>query len=177
LQWYLVQMEGDKWLSPSFLAGSIMKTVEEIKQAIEQLLEQELRLHPDCFLVDLSVSPDQDVRVFIDSDRGVSIDQLAQINRALGRAMHENHIFPDDDFSLEVSSPGVDSPLKLYRQYPKNIGRTVVVTLKDHQLREGVLQEVHPDFIVLDVKKSKKEHQILKIPFTDIQFTRVQIRF
>ncbi|SFV31479.1 ribosome maturation factor RimP [Thermoflavifilum thermophilum] len=154
-----------------------MKSVDDIRQVIEQLLEQELKLHPDCFLVDLLVSQDQAVRVFIDSDQGVSIDQLAQINRSLSKAMHENHVFPDDDFSLEVSSPGIDTPLKLYRQYPKNIGRTVVVTLKDQQIREGVLQEVHPDFIVLDVKKSKKEHQVLKIPFVDIQFTRVQIRF
>ncbi|MBX6380193.1 ribosome maturation factor RimP [Thermoflavifilum aggregans] len=154
-----------------------MKSVDDIRQVIEQLLEQELKQHPDCFLVDLLVSQDQAVRVFIDSDQGVSIDQLAQINRSLSKAMHENHVFPDDDFSLEVSSPGIDTPLKLYRQYPKNIGRMVVVTLKDHQIREGMLQEVHPDFIVLDVKKSKKEHQILKIPFADIQFTRVQIRF
>ncbi|WP_157853706.1 ribosome maturation factor RimP [Thermoflavifilum aggregans] len=151
--------------------------MDDIRQVIEQLLEQELKQHPDCFLVDLLVSQDQAVRVFIDSDQGVSIDQLAQINRSLSKAMHENHVFPDDDFSLEVSSPGIDTPLKLYRQYPKNIGRMVVVTLKDHQIREGMLQEVHPDFIVLDVKKSKKEHQILKIPFADIQFTRVQIRF
>jgi hypothetical protein len=68
LQWHLALIEGDKWLSPSFLADRIMKTVDDIKQAIVQLLEQELSLHPDCFLVDLWVSQDQDVRVFIDSD-------------------------------------------------------------------------------------------------------------
>lgn len=154
-----------------------MKNLEDIRQAIVELLDQELSLRPEYFLVDLLVNQDQVVRVFIDSDRGISIDELAHINRSLSRAMRENHIFPDDDFSLEVSSPGIDTPLKLYRQYPKNIGRTVVVTLKDHQQQEGVLQEVHPDFIVLDVKKSKKAHQILKIPFADIQCTRVQIRF
>ncbi|MCL6523441.1 MAG: ribosome maturation factor [Thermoflavifilum sp.] len=154
-----------------------MHQPEDIRQVIQELVEQELQLYPDCFLVDLVVNPDQAVRIFIDSDTGISIDRLAQINRALSRMMVDKHIFPNDDFSLEVSSPGVDTPLKFYRQYPKNIGRTVVVTLHDNQSREGVLQEVNPDFIVLDVKKNKNEHQFIKIPFTEIRYTRVQIRF
>ena len=85
----------------------------------------------DVFLVELKVSPGNNLKVFLDADKGVTIDTCISINRALYKKIEEDDLFPNGDFSLEVSSPGVDEPLKLHRQYKKNIGRNVEVVMND----------------------------------------------
>ena len=85
----------------------------------------------DVFLVEVKVNPGNNIIVFLDADNGVTIEKCIQINRALYKQIEEAGLFPNGDFSLEVSSPGVDEPLKLHRQYKKNIGRKVEVTMND----------------------------------------------
>ena len=85
---------------------------------------------PENFLVEVKIRPGNNIKVFVDADRGISIDKLAQYNRRLYRQIEESGLFPNNDFSLEISSPGLDEPLKLRRQYLKNIGRYVEVILK-----------------------------------------------
>ncbi|MCD6063725.1 MAG: hypothetical protein K0R82_1636 [Flavipsychrobacter sp.] len=87
-------------------------------------------------------------------------------------------MFPDGDFSLEVSSPGVDEPLLQERQYKKNIGRTLLVTPVEGADQLGVLKEVQEDRIVLEVKVGKKkEIQVVEMPFSEIKKTVVQVIF
>ncbi len=87
-------------------------------------------------------------------------------------------MFPDGDFSLEVSSPGVDEPLLQERQYKKNIGRTLLVTPVEGADQLGVLKEVREDKILLEVKVGKKkEIQMVEIPFATIKKTVVQVIF
>ena len=100
-------------------------------RAISDLTEAMLAEDPSCFLVGVSVKPVDNVKVFIDSDTGLGIDRCVRYNRSLYRRIVEAGIYPDGTFSLEVSSPGVDEPLKLRRQYMKNAGRRVEVTLVD----------------------------------------------
>ncbi len=71
------------------------------------------------------------MKVFIDGDQGISIEKCVMYNRALYKRLEEMQFFPDGDFSLEVSSPGLDEPLKLLRQYKKNVGRLVEIVLQD----------------------------------------------
>ncbi|HWJ90620.1 MAG TPA: hypothetical protein VNR87_05890, partial [Flavisolibacter sp.] len=98
--------------------------IEAIKEKIRALLER----HPSHFLVEIRIKPTNNIKVFIDADEGVILSDLIDYNRKLYRQLEESKIFPNDDFSLEVSSPGLDEPLKLFRQYKKNIGRFVEIT-------------------------------------------------
>ena len=89
-------------------------------------------------------------------------------------------MYPDGDFSLEVSSPGIDEPLKLLRQYHKNIGRNVEVITNDGNKQEGKLISVNEDAITIEYTEGKNKKAVIKnsnIDLTDIKQTRVQIKF
>ena len=149
--------------------------VETVESRVNELLNE----LPGYFLVEISIKPTNNIKVFVDADQGAAIDQLSKINRALYKWIEE-HLFPNGDFSIEVSSPGLDEPLKLERQYVKNIGRFVEVLLKDGIKKEGKLLSVSENEIVVEEQKGqgKKreviEHKILK---QEIKTTKVQIKF
>ena len=135
---------------------------------------------PDLFIVEVRVKPTNNIKVFIDGDQGVSIDRLVQYNRKLYRQLEEENLFPNGDFSLELSSPGLDEPLKMYRQYVKNSGRFVEVTDKDGKKVEGKLVEVSEPWITVEEIKGKgKKIETLshRIPFENIKTTKIQIKF
>lgn len=135
---------------------------------------------PDAFLVEVKIRPGNNIKIYIDADHGVSIDKLAQYNRSLYRQMEETGFFPNGDFSLEISSPGLDEPLKLHRQYLKNIGRPVEVILKDGMKREGKLISAENDQVVIEeIRGNKKTKEVVlhHIPFNDIKTTKIQIKF
>ena len=115
-----------------------MNTASQI-QALEQKIAGLIENDPDVFLVEIRITPTNNVKVFLDADQGISIDRLIQYNRKLYRDLEENVFFAGGDFSLEVSSPGLDEPLKLHRQYKKNIGRYVEVNHGAEQKLEGKL--------------------------------------
>ena len=146
---------------------------------VENKLNELLSELPGYFLVETSVKPTNNIKVFVDADQGAAIDQLSKINRALYKWVEEN-LFPNGDFSIEVSSPGLDEALKLDRQYLKNIGRMVEIVLKNGLKKEGKLISVSENEIVIEEeqgKRKKKEviqHIILK---EEIKTTKVQIKF
>src|SRR6266516_3244503 len=104
------------------------------RKAIENFLNVLLKESTEIFLVELQVSPANDIKVFLDTDTGITIEKCIRINRALYKKIEEE--FPDGNFSLEVSSPGVDEPLKIKRQYKKNVGRMVEVVMHDNTRKE-----------------------------------------
>lgn len=135
---------------------------------------------PEIFLVEIRIKPTNNVKVFLDSDNGMSLDKLIQYNRKLYKDLEENSFFPGGDFSLEVSSPGLDEPLKLRRQYLKNIGRGVEVTRIDGEKNEGKLLQVGETEIVIEEEKGKgKKKELVQhtIPFDNIKSTKIQIKF
>ncbi len=149
-------------------------------QAIEQKVKTLISPDPENFLVDIKIRPGNNIKVFIDADHGVSIDKLAKYNRSLYRQIEESGLFANDDFSLEISSPGLDEPLKLHRQYVKNIGRDVEVILKDGIKREGKLMNATNDEIVIEEErgsKKKKEMVRYSISYNDIKTTKIKIKF
>ena len=147
-----------------------------VKQKINELLAE----HPTHFLVEIRIKPTNNFKVFIDADEGVNLAVLIEYNRKLYKFIEENSLYPDGDFSLEVSSPGLDEPLKLNRQYKKNIGRFVDVLLNDATKKEGKLIEATEDGIIIEYelgKGKKKEIKQETILFTDIKHTKIQIKF
>lgn len=149
-------------------------------QALEQRVKQLIEPEPDVFLVEIRIKPTNNVKVFLDADQGINIDKLIQYNRRLYKRLEEEGFFPGGDFSLEVSSPGLEEPLKLYRQYRKNIGRYVEVVQQDGMKNEGKLISAEEDHIVVEEEKGKgKKKELVQhtIPFTNIKTTKIQIKF
>lgn len=141
----------------------------------------------DYFLVDLRIRPGNSIKIILDADSGVTIDKCVDYNRYLYKQLEASGLFPDGDFSLEVSSAGIDEPLKFDRQYKKNIGRQVEVVLKDGTRREGKLAAADETGLTLEETKGaqpgakptgkKKEVIVHNIPFSDIKTTKVQVVF
>ncbi|HKO79516.1 MAG TPA: hypothetical protein VJU78_03935 [Chitinophagaceae bacterium] len=155
-------------------------SIEGQIQALEQKVKALIEAEPDIFLVEIRIKPTNNVKVFLDSDNGMSLDKLIQYNRKLYKDLEESSFFPGNDFSLEVSSPGLDEPLKLRRQYLKNIGRGVEVTSTDGVKKEGKLLQVGETEIVVEEEKGKgKKKELVQhtVPFDQIKTTKIQIKF
>jgi ribosome maturation factor RimP len=163
--------------------------IQELEQRVKGLISAD----PDVFLVEVRIKPTNNIKVFVDGDQGVSIEKLVQYNRRLYKQIEEENFYPNGDFSLEVSSPGLEEPLKLHRQYQKSIGRFVEVTDKDDKKTEGKLVEVTEAGIVVEETKARtgknknqeaaqgkgKKQEIVQhtISFSNIKTTKVQIKF
>ncbi|GAB3006851.1 hypothetical protein GCM10027051_03020 [Niabella terrae] len=148
----------------------------KVKELITGLLE------PDSghFLVDITVKPTHNIKVFIDGDQGVGIDDLVGYNRALYRRLEELALFPEGDFSLEVSSAGLDQPLRMLRQYQKNLNRFVELVLVDGTKKEGKLLEAGAEDILLEITTGKGKKAVVhteRIPMATIKSTYIQIKF
>ena len=153
--------------------------IEHQLATIESKIKELLNDLPGYFIVDISIRPTNTIKIFVDADQGAAVDQLSKINRALYKWVNET-MFPNGDFSMEVSSPGLDEPLKMDRQYFKNIGRFVEVLLKTGVKREGKLIGASANEIEVEEEKGhgkKKEliqHKILK---EEIKTTKIQVKF
>lgn len=156
-----------------------MQTVDQIR-IIEEKVNSLLANHPSHFLVEVRIKPTNNVKIFIDADEGVILSDLIDYNRKLYKQLEESGLFPNDDFSLEVSSPGLDEPLKLFRQYKKNIGRFVEITFSDNTKKEGKLIDASQDGIIIETetgKGKKKEIRQESILFDQIKNTKIQVKF
>ena len=149
-------------------------TIETVQKLLLPLLPE------DVFLVEIKIKPINNIKIYLDADAGLGIEKCIKINRALYKIMEEMGMYPDGDFSLEVSSPGLDEPLKLLRQYKKNVGRDVEVVTNDELKREGKLTEVTEEKITIEYSEGKGKKAVIKtddIYFSDIKQTKVQIKF
>jgi|ERR1017187_444692 ribosome maturation factor RimP len=132
------------------------------------------------FPVEIKISPSNDIKVFLDADDGITIEKCSFINKALYKYIEEKELFPGGNFSLEVSSPGLDEPLKSLRQYKKNIGRKVEVVTLDGSKTEGKLVNVNDHEITIEerIGKGKKmTFNTKNILFNKIKHTIVLITF
>ena len=147
---------------------------------VESMLQSILAGEPSYFLVDMRIKPTNNIKVYLDGDMGNTIEKCVQFNRALYKKIEEANIFPAGDFSLEISSPGLDEPLKSIRQYRKNIGRKIEVMLNDGMKKEGRLLDVTEDGIIVEeiIGKNKSRQAINHaFLFNNIKTTRIQIVF
>jgi len=158
--------------------SSFIMTQDTQIQAVEKLLMP--LLQDDVFLVSIKIKPTNNFKIYLDADSGLGIEKCIKINRALYKIMEEQGMYPDGDFSLEVSSPGIGEPLKLNRQYKKNVGRFVEVIKTDDKKEEGKLVDTTEEGITLEQQEGKGKKAVTKqveIPFSDIKQTTVQIKF
>jgi ribosome maturation factor RimP len=151
------------------------------KEKVNQLLQAGLEEKPDLFLIELSVSEANKIMVTLDGDQGVQLQDCIDISRAIEHNLdREEH-----DFALEVASVGVGSPLKLVRQYVKNIGRTLIVKLATTTI-EAELVDATESHITLawearEPKKIGKGKETVQkeqqIPYTEIKEAIVTVTF
>ena len=116
--------------------------------------------------------------MIIDGDKGVTIDDCANLSRELSKAFDDAQ-FLEESYTLEVSTPGLDQPLKLKRQYIKNIGRRIKVHTQQHTL-EGKLVEVSDEKIKIEQELGtgkNKEVKVTEISFSEIDKTLVLVSF
>ena len=158
-----------------------------LKDTLSDILTREVIQDEDIFLVELIVADKGKLRVTVimDGDKGISIDRCAVISRRLGAIIEERNLI-EDAYQLEVSSPGLDHPLMLNRQYISNIGRKIKVELNDGTVKTGKLETVTDDKISIAIEPEKgkgrkkpqpEEQSVEEIPFSDIKKTNVLVSF
>lgn len=156
-----------------------------MEERISELLDTKFQeqAFQDCFLVELHLHGGNKLEVFIDCDKGVTLEKCQQLSRFLEAHIEENQ-WLGEKYTLDVSSPGLSRPLKLWRQYRKNIGRNVAVTLRNGEVHNGTLKEVHQGHILLEEKRTEKVGKKKKtvsvhseLPFEQIEKTLIVIGF
>ncbi|MBS1535627.1 MAG: ribosome assembly cofactor RimP [Bacteroidetes bacterium] len=151
------------------------------KEKVRQLLEDALQERPSLFLIDLTITDAGKINVNIDGDNGVTLQDCIDVSRAIEHNLDRE----EQDFALEVASVGVGSPLKLVRQYIKNVGRTLIVKT-ENQTIEAELVAANDNFITLSwqarepkkIGKGKETVQkTVEIPYSEIKEAIVTIIF
>jgi ribosome maturation factor RimP len=140
-----------------------MITTEHIRDLVMQHIGAS-----DIFLVEVLVKPGNAIAVQVDRPDGISIDECVQISRFLNESLDRD----EEDYSLEVSSPGLGSAFRVKQQYEKNLGRDIEVLYTDGIKAKGKLQKVTEKGVVLSVRGDDKE-----IGFDEIKTAKAIISF
>ena len=158
----------------------------ELTERITRLLEEKYttdEVFADCFTVDIELKPGQKLYVFADSDSGMTFEKCKKISRYLESHLDTNG-WLGEKYLLEVSSPGIDRPLKFPRQYTRNIGRTLAVTTTDKIQHLGTLQSADDQQIILTATviekiEKKKVERIIETPiaYENIEKAIVKLAF
>ncbi len=154
----------------------------DVEKKVTELVEEKITEmgRPDLFLVDVKMHANGKLVILVDGDKGIGIAECAQISRYVGFRLEEESVL-DTAYNLEVSSPGVDAPLVLPRQYVKNMERQLSIKMADGSKREGKLNGLTEDAILLEeIKKEKgKKAETIEsvIPLNQITETKVLISF
>jgi ribosome maturation factor RimP len=151
-----------------------------IEKKVRELVEDKIADKPTLFLVDVKMHTNGKLMILIDGDNGIGIDDCVAISRHVGFHLEEDNVI-DTAYNLEVSSPGLDAPLTLMRQYVKNIGRNLAIKMADGAKREGKLSGITEDAVIIEEKikeKGKKAESVESvIPINQITETKVLISF
>ena len=151
------------------------------REKVTDLLNEGLKEKPSVFLIDLTITDAFKIIVTLDGDNGVVLQDCIDVSRAIEHNLDRE----EQDFSLEVASVGVGSPLKLVRQYKKNIGRMLIVKLAETTI-EAELVDANDEFIILawearEPKKIGKGKETVQkrqeIPYIDIKEAIVTVIF
>jgi ribosome maturation factor RimP len=152
----------------------------EIAEEIRRIAEKKL-IGPSQFIVNVVVSSrkvPQKVMIVVDGDNGISIDDCARISREVSKTLDDSPVL-EAHYMLEVSTPGLDQPLTLKRQYKKNINRKLRVSYQN-RIVEGRLLNVTEDAITVEQETGvgkKKEVALIEIQFSEIDKSFVLVSF
>jgi ribosome maturation factor RimP len=145
-----------------------------VKETVTNFVNELIKSQEELFLVDVIIKGNQGnqkILVLIDGDEGITIDTCATISRSLGKRLEEEDLI-DGKYLLEVSSPGLDHPISLRRQYEKNVGRKVSIETLDGLKREGILKSISEDLVCIEI-----EGEIHEIDFNNIRETKILVLF
>jgi|SRR5215217_4464060 len=152
----------------------------QVEKRVKELIEEKIADRPELFLVDIKMLPNNKLIIHVDGDEGINIQDCAAISRHVGFHLEEENTI-EKAYNLEVSSPGIGEPLKLKRQYDKNIGREVSVKLEGGEMKEGKLLAVTETGITIEakIKEKGKKAELVEtgIDFDKITETKVLISF
>lgn len=150
------------------------------KKTVEGIVAS--NLNSSEFVVEIAVSTSNKIMVTIDSDSGITIDRCVAISRAIEQTLDRE----EEDFELEVASAGLSEPMKLPRQYKKNIGRTISVVSLNGEKYKGKLVEADDqkfriefeEKVLLEGKKRKQlVTKVLELLYTDVKSTKIEVTF
>lgn len=151
----------------------------ELERKLEELVLKHLP-GERYFLTEIVAKPagsKTKISVFLDGDDGISIDTCAQVSKEIGKELDALDLL-NHPYTLMVSSPGLDRPLKLPRQYHKNIGKEVKINLKNDIQKRGTLKQASREFVIIEETPTPKgETKQEKIPFSEIETTHVLVTF
>lgn len=150
--------------------------IEQIQKLVDEMLQGD----SEIFCVAIKIKPTNNIKLYLDGDNGITIERCIYYNRKLYKLIEEKQWFAEGDFSLEVSSPGIDEPLKLNRQYKKNIGRDLEIVFTDDTKKEGKLIAVTDDDITVELTEGKGKKAITQqmiIAFANIKKAVVQVKW
>ena len=152
-----------------------------MKEEVTKLVQEAIAENEALFLIDLSISPDNNIKVVVDGDKGVALNECIRISRHIEHNLDRE----ETDFSLEVTSPDVTDPIVNKRQYNKNINRLLKVKTSDESI-EGILIEIGENNITLQWKTrepkpvGKGKQTVVKerkIPMNEIKQAKVKFTF
>ncbi|TDQ32310.1 ribosome maturation factor RimP [Zeaxanthinibacter enoshimensis] len=152
-----------------------------LKEKVTTLLDKVLEENPSIFLIDLYVGTDNQIRIILDGDEGINLEDCMKVSRAIEFSLDRE----EQDFALEVTSAGATAPLVNARQYPKNIGRKLQVKTAGESF-EGTLTEVTDKAITLEWKAREPKpvgkgkvtvEKKQEVPFSDIEEAKVKLIF
>ena len=119
------------------------------KDQVNELLQVALDSRPDLFLIECKISADNHISILLDGDEGFNLQSCVEVSRQIEHNLdREQH-----DFSLEVASAGVGSPLKKTRQYVKNVGRKLRIERNEASTIEGTLVDANEEKVTLEWKQ------------------------
>jgi ribosome maturation factor RimP len=151
----------------------------DIKELVDQYFVESGKL--DCFFVDAKIT-NKKIEVFLDRDGGISFDICHRVSRMLEEVFDNNHSF-GDNYTLDVSSPGVGTPLKLPRQYKNNIGRAIEIKQAEKKIKGDIIDATDDICVVAEetiVKEGNKKKKVVlthQIPYSDIIEAKIKINF
>ena len=166
----------------AFFRSVTSNVIMDFRAKVEQLVHEFLETRKDLYLVDLKISAGDDITVILDGDEGLSLQDCLDASRAIEFNLdREEH-----DFSLQVMSPGLSEPLKLPRQFKKNMGREIEVLLNSDDKIQGEVVAVDDEKVTLVLRYRRpklvgkgKEDVVenKEIPYTEIKKALVVIKF
>jgi ribosome maturation factor RimP len=149
--------------------------------AVKDIVDVALALNESLYLIELSISVNNKVQVVVDGDNGVSLSECMRISKVI----NDNFDREVEDFSLEVTTPDIAHPLKVKRQYIKNLNRILKVKTEDEEI-EGTLVTADEDKIVLQWKAREPKpvgkgkitvDKTVALEYTEIKEAKVKILF
>jgi ribosome maturation factor RimP len=149
-----------------------------VKQTLEDITADVLSRHEGIFLVELNQRQEH-YEFVIDGDKAMGIYDISSLAREINKTADER--MPEAQYSLDVASPGADSPLKMLRQYPKHIGREFQVKLDDGDNFKGRLTAVDDDKLVFEIRKEKPKKneapEMVTVEFNQIKQANIILSF